>query len=67
MSPAVGDIKGGVEAVQDVLLKRTAGFERLKPHPHLNVEYLVASGKWDDLFSEPFLKLARKKLSEISK
>jgi hypothetical protein len=50
----------GVEAVKDVLPKSTAGFERLKPYPGLTVEYLVASGKWDDLFNEPFRQLAKK-------
>ncbi len=62
--PGCKRYKGGVEAVKDVLLKTTThGFERLRPYPHLTVEYLVASGEWDDLFTESFRKLARKKLS----
>jgi hypothetical protein len=66
--PGCKRYKGGVEAVKDVLRKRTTtGFERLKPHPRLTVEHLVASGQWNDLFTEPFRKLARKKLREISK
>ncbi|HLM98875.1 MAG TPA: hypothetical protein VK335_06315 [Bryobacteraceae bacterium] len=58
--------KGGVQAVKDVLLNlKATGFERLGPYPHLTVEHLVASGDWDDLFTEPFRKLARKKLSQV--
>jgi hypothetical protein len=62
--PGCKRYKGGVEAVKDILLKRTSGFERLKPHPHLTVEHLVAGGHWDDLFAENFRRLARKKLAE---
>ncbi|HUA86597.1 MAG TPA: hypothetical protein VMB85_22215 [Bryobacteraceae bacterium] len=61
--PSCKRYKGGVQAVKDVLLKTTThGFERLRPYPKLTVEYLVASGEWDDLFTEPLRKLARKKL-----
>ena len=64
--PGCKRYKGGVNAVKDVLLKRTAGFEKLRPYPHLTVEYLVATGQWNDLFTEAFRKLARTKLSELS-
>ena len=56
--------KGGVRAVKDVLGKRTIGAGRLKHYPHLTVEHLVLSGKWDDLFDETYRKLARRELRE---
>lgn len=62
--PGCKKYKGGVRAVQGVLCKSTAGFERLKPHPNLTVEYLVASGEWDDLFDESYRHLARARLAE---
>jgi hypothetical protein len=42
--PGCVNYKGGVGAVQGILSKPTAGFERLKPYPHLTVEYLVLLG-----------------------
>ena len=59
--------KGGVKAAKDVLLKRTGGFDRLSGHPELTVEHSIASGEWDDLFSEPFRTAALAKLKRISK
>ena len=57
--------KGGVAAVEGVLSKRTAGFERLKPNPDLTVEYLVASGDWDDLIAERYRKEALLRLAGL--
>ena len=65
--PGCKRYKGGVRAVKDVLLKRTDGFERLRGDLELTVEWLVGSGEWDDLFSEPFRRAARNKLSQISR
>lgn len=65
--PECKNYQGAVRAVQHVLTKRTLGFDRLKDYPELTVESLIASGEWDDLISEPFRKLARKRLIEISK
>jgi hypothetical protein len=62
--PGCKRYKGGVEAVKDILLRRTSGFERLRPYPHLTVEHLVGGGQRDDLFSENFRRLARNKLAE---
>ena len=59
--------KGGVQAVRDVLTKKTGGFERLKPYPQLTVESLVLNGKWDDLFDESDRQTARRKIKEKSK
>ena len=66
--PGFKRYKGGIRAVKDVLLKRTTeGFERLHSYPSLTVEHLVASGEWDDLFSEPFRKAARSKLRRLTR
>jgi hypothetical protein len=65
--PGCKRYKGGVNAVKDILLKRTGGFERLSAHPKLTVEHLVASGEWNDLFHESLRALAREKLKEVSK
>src|SRR5690242_5185629 len=65
--PGCQRYKGGVKAVHDIVLKTTGGFARLSGHPKLTVEWLVASGHWDDLFAEPIRLAARAKLKTISK
>ena len=65
--PGCKRYKGGVRAAKDILLKETGGFQRLSDHPKLTVEWLVASGQWDDLFAEPLRVAARSKLRRISK
>ena len=65
--PGCKNYKGAVRAIQHVLTKRTLGLHRLKAYPEMTVEYLVASGAWDDLIDEPFRKVARKRVKEISK
>ncbi len=57
--------KGGVPAVEGIVSRRPAGFERLKPYPHLTVEYLVASGDWDDLIAERCRKTALARLAGL--
>jgi hypothetical protein len=57
---------GGVAAIRHVLTKRTLGLERLKAYPDLTVEALVATGKWDDLISEPYRTVARKRMARMS-
>jgi len=54
-----------VQAATDVILKGTSGFERLKGHPELTVEHLIASGNWDDLFSRPIKAAAQAKLEKL--
>ena len=65
--PGCKRYKGGVAAVRHVLTTRTAGFDRLKDHPKLTVEYLAISGAWDDLIPEIFRRAARSRLAEKSK
>jgi hypothetical protein len=66
--PGCKRYKGGVQAVEDMLLKKkTSGLERLRPYPHLTVEHLVASGEWNDLFGERLQILAQNKLRNISR
>jgi hypothetical protein len=65
--PSCKNYKGGVRAVQHVVTSNTAGFDRLKDHPRLTVEYLAISGAWDDLIEEPFRTAARSRLARKSK
>ena len=46
IDPKAKRYKGGVRAATDVVLKNTSGFERLRGHPELTIEYRVASGEW---------------------
>ncbi len=64
--PGCKRYKGAVQAVREILRKRKVGPKRFKSYPHLTVEYLVLSGKWDDLFNETDRKLARLWLEENS-
>jgi hypothetical protein len=57
--------KGGVQAVRDILGKREVDTRRFKCYPDLTVEYLVSSGKWDDLFNPADRTLARLRLKKI--
>ena len=57
--PGCKRYKGGVQAVKDILAKRSMGGGRLRSDPYLTVEYLVLSGEWDDLFNETDRNLAR--------
>ena len=63
--PGCKRYKGGVQAVRDILGKREVDARRLKSYPDLTVEYLVSSGKWDDLFNETDRNLARLGLKKI--
>jgi hypothetical protein len=65
--PGCKRYKGGVGAIKHVLTTRTAGFDRLKDHPELTVEYLAISGAWDDLIPEMFRNAARNRLAGKSK
>src|SRR5689334_6629883 len=57
--PGCKNYIGGIRAVQHVLTKRTLGLKRLKNHPELTVEALIAKGDWDDIIDEPFQTVAR--------
>lgn len=64
--PGCKRYKGGVQAVRDILgKKREVDARRFKCYPDLTVEYLVSSGRWNDLFNEIDRNLARLGLRKI--
>jgi hypothetical protein len=63
--PGCKRYKGGVQAVKDILAKREVDAMRLKCYPDLTVEYLVSSGKWNDLFNEADRTLARLRVKKL--
>jgi hypothetical protein len=63
--PGCKRYKGGAQAVRDILGKREVDAMRLRCYPDLTVEYLVSSGKWNDLFNEADRTLARFRLKKL--
>src|ERR1700681_513175 len=63
--PGCKRYRGGAQAVRDILGKREVDARRLKSYPDLTVEYLVSSGKWDDLFNETDRTIARLRLKKL--